>query len=309
MNNTKPLVTIRCLVYNHEPFLRDCLEGFVMQHASFPFEAVVHDDASTDNSAAIIMEYAEKYPNIIKPIIETENQHSKHDRSLRRIMNEACTGKYIAWCEGDDYWTDPYKLQRQIEYLESHPECSMSFHAVNVVKDGAVVRILKHSIKEVDFSTNRIISMGGSYVPSPSIVVRRNLFYEYPKFRNMADVGDYPLQVYAAIKGAVHYFPEIMGCYRIHGGSWTASVSPEKNIGHLQNRIAWLKELDKYTNGEYRSAVFFSIIDSAVALYKQKQMSKKELLDIFHKVNIFTLDVAFNSKKNFVKQYLSALFK
>ena len=123
MKQDKPLVAIKCLVYNHEPYLRDCLEGFVMQQTNFPFVAIVHDDASTDGSAAIIREYEEKYPNIIKPIYETENQYSKRDGSLGRIMNAAvdATGaKYVAMCEGDDYWTDPLKLQKQVDFLESH---------------------------------------------------------------------------------------------------------------------------------------------------------------------------------------------
>ena len=121
----KPLVAIRCITYNHEPYIRDALEGFVMQKADFPFVAIVHDDASTDGTAKIIREYAEKYPDIIKPIYETENQYSKHDGSLGRIMNEACkvTGaEYIAMCEGDDYWTDPLKLQKQVDFLESHSD-------------------------------------------------------------------------------------------------------------------------------------------------------------------------------------------
>jgi glycosyltransferase len=121
----KPLVVIRCITYNHEPYIRDALEGFVMQKTDFPFVAIVHDDASTDGTASIIREYAEKYPDIIKPIYETENQYSKHDGSLGKIMNEACkaTGaKYIAMCEGDDYWTDPLKLQKQVDFLESHPD-------------------------------------------------------------------------------------------------------------------------------------------------------------------------------------------
>lgn len=329
----KYMVCTVCATYNHAPYIVDALNGFTMQETTFPVYYLITDDASTDGEPDVIKQYLADY---FQTPYRTEETDDYHLISAVHKTNPNCNfivfllkynhysikksklpyqaewrdnAKYIAICEGDDYWTDPYKLQRQIEYLESHPECSMSFHAVNIVKDGAVVRTSEHSIKEVDFSANRIISMGGSYVPTPSIVVRRHLFCEYPEFRNMADVGDYPLQVYAAIKGAVHYFPEIMGCYRIHGGSWTASVSPEKNIGHLQIRIAWLKELDKYTNGKYRSAVCFSIIDSAVALYKQKQMSKKELLDIFHKVNIFTLDVPFKSKKNFVKQYMSTVFK
>ena len=126
-------VTIRCLAYNHEPYIRDCLEGFVMQRASFRFEAVVHDDASTDGTAAIIKEYAERYPDIIKPIFETENQYSKHDGSLRRIMDEHTRGKYVAFCEGDDYWTDPLKLQKQVDFLEAHPEVSLSVCRFNLL--------------------------------------------------------------------------------------------------------------------------------------------------------------------------------
>lgn len=116
------LVAIKCLVFNHEPYLRDCLEGFAMQQTDFQFVAIVHDDASTDHSADIIREYAAKYPDIILPIYETENQYSKQDGSLGRIMNAAidATGaKYIALCEGDDYWTDPHKLQKQVDILES----------------------------------------------------------------------------------------------------------------------------------------------------------------------------------------------
>ena len=119
------IVAIRCAVYNHEPYIRDCLEGFVMQKTNFRYVAIVHDDCSTDESATIIKEYATKYPNIIKPIYETENQYSKGDGIIDRIINEAIatTGaKYIAYCEGDDYWTDPHKLQRQVDFLDSHLE-------------------------------------------------------------------------------------------------------------------------------------------------------------------------------------------
>ena len=137
MNSTdsRPLmVTIRCITYNHEPYIRQCLEGFVMQKTNFRFEAVVHDDASTDGTANIIREYAEKYPDIIKPIYETENQYSKHDGSLSRIMDEHTHGKYIAFCEGDDYWTDMYKLQKQYDFLETNPKFIMS-HTAYMVHD------------------------------------------------------------------------------------------------------------------------------------------------------------------------------
>lgn len=143
----KPLAAIRCITYNHEPYIRDALEGFVMQKTTFPFVAIVHDDASTDGTAAIIREYAEKYPDIIKPIYETENQYSKKDGSLRRIMDEACeaTGaKYIATCEGDDYWIDPLKLQKQVDILESNSDIGAVYTDFEAI-DAKTSCILPHT--------------------------------------------------------------------------------------------------------------------------------------------------------------------
>ena len=119
------VLTVLCTSYNQVDYIRECLEGIVMQKCSYKWEAIVHDDASTDGTQDVIREYAVKFPNIIKPILQTENQFSKKDGSLRRILLEACKGKYIANLEGDDYWTDPLKLQKQLDYLESHPECGL----------------------------------------------------------------------------------------------------------------------------------------------------------------------------------------
>jgi len=121
MNNKLPLVSITCATYNHEAYIKEALEGFVMQKTSFPFEIIVHDDASTDNTASIIREYEARYPDLFVTIYEAENQYSKGYGDLSRIIYSAVRGKYIAVCEGDDYWTDPYKLQKQVEFLEYNP--------------------------------------------------------------------------------------------------------------------------------------------------------------------------------------------
>lgn len=134
-NSVLPLVSIRCFVYNQVKYVRQCLDGFVMQKTNFPFEAIVHDDASTDGSAEVIKEYAQKYPHIIKPIFETENLYSKHDGSLEKVMDAQMRGKYIAVCEGDDYWIDPLKLQKQVDFLESHPEFVCSCHRYNIYNE------------------------------------------------------------------------------------------------------------------------------------------------------------------------------
>jgi glycosyltransferase involved in cell wall biosynthesis len=127
----QPMVTVWCLTYNQKDYIRDALDGFVMQETNFSYEVIVHDDASTDGTTDIINEYATNYPKIIKPVIETENQWQRGGlKHIVAIMNEHYRhGKYIAFCERDDFWTDSRKLQRQVDFLESHPDYSMCFHS------------------------------------------------------------------------------------------------------------------------------------------------------------------------------------
>lgn len=219
------IVTIRCLVYNHEPYIRQCLEGFVMQKTNFPFEAIVHDDASTDGSAAIIKEYAEKYPDIIKPILETENQYSKHDGSLRRIMDSHTRGKYIAYCEGDDYWTDPLKLQKQVDFLEGHPEYGLCYTKVRYYHQ-ATKRFIK--------------TWGGPYtcfddlfkqntIPTLTVLLRRNLYNQYiteiqPEQQHWK-MGDYPMWLWFAHESSIKLIPDVTGVYRVLANSASHSKS------------------------------------------------------------------------------------
>jgi glycosyltransferase involved in cell wall biosynthesis len=129
-----PLVSICCETYNHEKYIRDAIDGFLMQKTDFAYEIIIHDDASTDQTADIIRSYADNNPNII-PILQAENQHSKGVRILSTFVYPIVRGKYIALCEGDDYWTDPGKLQKQIDYMEEHPECTLCVHASSDISE------------------------------------------------------------------------------------------------------------------------------------------------------------------------------
>jgi len=137
-----PLVSICCLAYNHEPYIRECLDGFMMQQCDFKFEVLIHDDASTDGTADIIREYEAKFPEILKPIYQTENQYSKGLRNISARLNyPRARGKYIALCEGDDYWTDPLKLQKQVDFLEGNPEYILACHNYKILNyDGETYR-------------------------------------------------------------------------------------------------------------------------------------------------------------------------
>lgn len=222
-NGNEVLVSIRCLVYNHERFLRRCLDSFVMQKTNFAFEAIVHDDASTDSSAAIIREYAEKYPHIIKPIYEEENLYSKKDGSLRRVMNAHTRGKYVAMCEGDDFWTDEHKLQRQVDFLESHPDYSICYHKVAVVNEDESCVMKEYP----DWLENRPYTFGLSDFEERNIIQTNSVMYRW-RFHNESQdqyvwpgimPGDWMLHMLHAQVGKVYYMPEIMSAYRRNADS------------------------------------------------------------------------------------------
>ncbi len=213
------LVSIRCTVYNHEKYLRQCLDGFVMQKTSFRFEAFVHDDASTDESAAIILEYAQKYPSIIKPYIEKSNLYSKRDGSFTRITysKEFLQGKYVALCEGDDYWTDPYKLQKQVDYMDNHPECSMCFgSAVEHWEDHVKPDKLFSHIENRDYSG---VELSNKWiVPTASILFRQTVI-DSPLFKRFLEnrrimAGDLSLCLCCAELGTIHAFSDVFCVYR-----------------------------------------------------------------------------------------------
>lgn len=265
------MVTIRCMVYNHEPYIRECLEGFVMQKTNFRFEAIVHDDASTDGSAAIIREYAEKYPDIIKPIYQTENQYSKRDGSLRRIMNEHTHGKYIALCEGDDYWIDPLKLQKQVDFLEANEEYSMCFHADKQLKpNGEFILHRPRPIKQ-EYTMEDVILGGGGFMATNSMVYKAELAIENPEWRANAPVGDGPLMLLLASKGRIGYINDTMSVYRIMAkGSWSERISSNRAMrkGHIVSIIRMWNEFDKWTNYEFTIPVQKHVKDIKYEYFK-----------------------------------------
>lgn len=214
------MVTIRCLVYNHEPYLRQCLDGFVMQQTNFRFEAIVHDDASTDGSAAIIREYAEKYPDIIKPIYETENQYSKRNGSIRRILNEHTHGKYVAYCEGDDYWTDSLKLQKQVDFMESHPDFSICTHHCDEYDqdNGQLILDWNRGITgDFEFDLDYYITRKKFITQPLTFLYRRSSLepQECAKYKGYKDITT----VYILLKyGKGMFLKDNMAVYRKHGG-------------------------------------------------------------------------------------------
>ena len=225
------IVSIKCLTYNHEPFIRQCLEGFVMQKTTFRFEAIVHDDASTDNTARIIQEYADKYPDIIKPLYENENQYSKHDGALDRIVDSHLKGKYIAICEGDDYWIDPYKLQKQVDFLEANQDFGLVHTAFDYLGDDVNLNecsedTTKRNLEIINNKEDLIYSIldGNRYrIQTLTVLIRSDIYTkvvgELKSYNSLFLMGDTQLWVAISSYSKIKFLPEITSVYRLHRGS------------------------------------------------------------------------------------------
>lgn len=249
-------VSVYCFAYNHEKFIRDTLEGFVNQITDFEYEVFVHEDASTDNTKKIIQEYESKYPEIIKPIYQTVNQYSRGVNLVEKYIFPKMSGEYVAICEGDDYWSDRYKLQKQVDFLDNHPEYGACVHNTVVLDmDTHGVKLLNAALKPYDLDIKHVILEGSSDYHTSAVMYRMEYakviysadcpeFYHKPK-----NIEDYPLAIYLVLHGKVRYLPDVMSVYRYGTpGSFTKSIS--KLALYLEVRrsvIDMLKSVDEYT--------------------------------------------------------------
>lgn len=241
MPDTQPVVSICCITYNHEKYIRDAIEGFLMQETDFPIEIIIHDDASTDSTPDIIREYVDKYPNLFVPIFQTENQYSQGKRIYGTFVLPRARGKYIALCEGDDYWISPHKLQRQVEYMEAHPECQVCFHTAQVVYEDE----LKESSTVVAPPKGLAISFDSwfqhrakykTFIATASVVFRHPRMPIPHWYYNLRAAGDWPLITWLLLSGGDLGFidaTKLMSAYRKHRGgvttqTWIMRDSPKR---------------------------------------------------------------------------------
>lgn len=237
INNVK--VSIVCDTYNQEDYIEDALKSFINQKTNFDYEILVHDDASNDNTASIIKEYANRYPDLIKPMIQKENQYSK-GVSIMDIQLERAKGKYIAFCEGDDFWTDEHKLQIQYDILEKHPNIDMVAHDV-VTIDGKTKEkkgMISPSNRERILTIEEVLLGGGGYLGTNSLFFRKEILFPKPPIRKKLEL-DYTIQISGALKGGIYFIPKVMSAYRVCAkGSWTREMLKNRNkLIEMQDKI------------------------------------------------------------------------
>lgn len=268
MENSK--LTVCCLVYNHAPFIRQSMDGILMQKTDFPFDIVIHDDASTDGTEEILREYAAQHPDKITLLTETENQYSKGTRIVSGMLLPRVTGKYFCICEGDDYWSDPQKLQRQYDALEQNPACSVCVHRVQCVdEEGSPIdRVFPPvEVKAGVLTSEEYISyeVGQSkwMFQTTSFLMRSEFLPEYmsdvPGFMNIyRKAGDFQRTLYYLAKGDVWFIDDYMSCYRVGvKGSVGEKLIIDKayRIAQRKGYIATLESYNAYTCGRFEEYI------------------------------------------------------
>lgn len=203
----KRKISVSIITYNHEPFIRACLEGVLSQQVDCEFEVVLGEDCSKDNTYAICQEYAERYPTIVK-LLDTPVNLGMIKNGLRTVT--ACTGDYIAFCEGDDYWTDPHKLQRQFDFLEANPDYSMIAENGLVLNTVLNTEALFNTRPESDLQIDDLLRR--RQFPSASVLFRSA--YLRDEFKAPTFAGDTFLWCYLATRGKVKYLPNVSSVYR-----------------------------------------------------------------------------------------------
>lgn len=265
LSNT-PLVSIACISYNQAKYIREAIESFLMQKTNFTYEILIHDDASTDGTDQIIKEYALKYPNLIFPTYQSENQFSKGVRRiLATFVFPKCRGKYIALCEGDDYWLSSDKLQKQVDILDARDDISFCFHNNLIIDENDAEKVCISNPKQSIVTTIEDI-IDAWYVMTCSIMFRNAFIKELPPWYSNFKTGDYILQLILATHGDVYYIDEIMGVYRIHKGGISRTF---KMYDSQYDLIDLLLNFNKYTNNQYKYSIHkrISKIYKKLALY------------------------------------------
>ena len=213
------MVSVVCITYNHELFIEQAIQSILSQKTSFKFELIIHDDASPDNTQAIIKEYAEKYPSIIRPVLQKENQYSK-GKGISQFYVPLCRGKYYAYCEGDDYWVDPYKLQKQVEYLESNPSIPAVSGRYNIIDKSGNIIDVSHRSESLDrvFGSDDALRLGPSTLHPNTIMMRMSVQKSEEYMRGRRDcciLGGHTFMIYYLCShGGVYIMSGVVGAWR-----------------------------------------------------------------------------------------------
>lgn len=325
-NIHEPVVSICCITYNHEKFIAEALDSFLMQETYFHFEIVIEDDCSTDSTAMIIQQYAERFPTIIN--VNLRNVNVGAAQNALECLNRT-TGTYIAFCEGDDYWTDNNKLEYQISKMKEYDSCDISFHPVTIQNDfiesdsefndfalknapdkveleNNKLIFARHNDKTAVYDVNYSIKGGGSFMPTSSIIIKRDNVLNVPLFLSNQSVLDYFLQIFGSLNGGALYINNLMSTYRIHkNGAASSQIGNGELVANAEiSKTFTLIELDKFLYPKLHKELIIEISKRWDNFFIKKDLSVTESIDLFLKLHPYlSLD-----QKNYFSEIFEKLF-
>lgn len=262
MNNKNILVSIICNVFNHENYLEQTLDGFVMQKTDFAFEILIHDDCSSDNSKEIIERYAAKYPELFKPIYQSENQYSKGINITQKFQYPRAEGKYIALCEGDDCWIDELKLQKQIGYMESHPDCTFCFSngLVHNCQNGSEQKFIPYTKNDEAFiKEDGVYNVGElaklSFLPTCSFIFHKENLKKLPEaFYTRVFCGDRKVTLFFTSLGYAYCLNDCTCKYNYAvPNSALTRFRTKKELVKIEKSFIFIHNaVNDFTSGKYK---------------------------------------------------------
>jgi glycosyltransferase involved in cell wall biosynthesis len=299
---SKPLVSVCVFTYNHERYVRDAMDGISRQRISFPIEVIVGDDCSNDNTTKILLEFKKKWPHPTRLIFNNKNLGCR--LNAKNVRAEAA-GTYIAQCEGDDYWTDPHKLQRQVDFLESHPDYSICSHNVVVKYEETEKQNEWLGRKQKQVITIQDVLRYGSAGATCSLVFKRSLIHSLPAWFYSLPSADWAIQVLSCSNGKMKYFPEPMAVYRRHNTGMTAVQTPDDLVRIFnEGGVKICEVFDKHFDFKYHDDIEYNLVNY---FYPQLLHAYLQIGDRV-KVAKYARNILRNNKSLPVKNKLALLY-
>lgn len=263
-DNSVQLVSVSCTTYNHEPYIRDAIEGFLMQKTTFPVKIVIFEDCSTDNTAKILKDYNAIYPGLFSMFLMKENTYKKPFRRKagEPFRQERSKAKYIAMCEGDDYWTDPLKLQKQVDFMEANGDCSLCYHKTRVKMVNNSIEDSFFGAKGIEgptiFTLEDFIKTNNAIgIRTVAMLIRTEVAKSISKWQIQTPLGDLKLQLYSGLMGNYGYLPDEMAVYnRGNPGSWSDNTHTiEWHLKRARDSKKLYTLFDEFTNYNYSELI------------------------------------------------------
>ncbi|WP_417875627.1 glycosyltransferase family 2 protein [Winogradskyella sediminis] len=277
-NPIKPLVSVSVVTYNHVKYIKQCLDGILMQKTSFPFEIILGEDDSSDGTRAICKDYAERFPNKIRLFLRSRKDVIKINGKPTGRFNfmenlKACQGKYIAFCDGDDYWTDPFKLQKQVDFLERNPNYSICIHPCAVLNEKSK-KLSKQALNLIDYEYTIRNLLSYWRIATASVVIKRDENVSFPEWFTEVASGDIALLMLYYESGKIKLLRDYMSVYRITGNGVSQYHQKYRMIHYRAKLYSYLNEFFEY---KYEKEIYDALNFVYNRFSKTKEKNKKQV--------------------------------